>query len=185
MYAYVNLNPSRGFTLYNCLHLSSESYKGTIFKCLHDKRNINMCLCANVCTMCCVPEHIHHVCVHTYMHMHLECSCQNQVSFWSTAHLIFWDRILHWTWAHILADCLGNKSQRYTMPCFTAACIMVTDSHNRDKLYYMGPGDLNSGPHTCIVGSLPTESSPQSNISFLKKKKMHIEKYLLLGSRMC
>lgn len=130
-----------------------------------------MCLCANVCTMCCVPGHIHHVCVRIHI-----CTC-----IWSAAvkirHLSEALSTLSFEtgsctepgltyWLTALVTNLSDTQCHV----FTASCIMVTDSHKHDKLYYMGPGDLNLGPHTCIVGSLPTESSPQSNISFLKEK---------------
>lgn len=172
------------FPFYNYLHLSSESYKGTFFKCLYDKRDYgSVFVCKCVYYVLCTWIYTSCVYVHIYTYI------------WSTAlktrHLSESLSRLSFetgscpkpgltTWLH----CLGNKSQWYTCHVFTTPCIMVIDSYNHDKLYYMGPGDLNSGPYTWIVGSLPTESSPQSKILFLKEK-MHIGTYVLLGSRMC
>lgn len=59
--------------------------------------------------------------------------------------------ILNWQIVSYQGFCLhlstGYRSTKIT-DCFLAQL-------------YLGPGDLNSGPHTCVVRTLPTEPFPQ------------------------
>lgn len=58
-------------------------------------------------------------------------------------------------------ECLASKLQRSPMSLHLAlGSQMYTIMPGFFFFFNMGAGDLNSGCHTCVVGTLPTESIP-------------------------
>lgn len=99
-----------------------------------------------------------HGCMCTRVTVHF-CACGDerlhQVSSSTSAYLIFWNRVSHWTqslliWLHWLANKTPGSS------CLHLPSLETTDSYFCAWLFYVGPGDWISSPHACVSSALPT-----------------------------
>jgi hypothetical protein len=121
------------------LSLSLFAKKPPTWVCMH------VCVCV-VCT--------------SMIYKHTEARGGHQVSFSIACHLIFWERVSHWTWGHRFGG--HQPVPAHSLQYWDDRCMDTTPS------FYMGSGDTNSWAYTwaytlmhvhdCAMSTLCTQS---------------------------
>lgn len=103
--------------------------------------NVFMCVC-----MYCM-----NVCMHIY-----ECACNTCVcQYWVSSITNFsWNRVRHCTWSSSNLARLASWTMSSGIHLSWPSSFRAIDTCYHTS--YMGAGNLNSGPHACMAGTLQT-----------------------------